>query len=337
MEEHMFAYEIDPAKGLQRVERPDPEPAPGHVVVRMRAASLNYRDLLVLRGSYGGTAATRIVPISDGAGEVVAVGRGVTRFVVGVRVAGIFMQSWLDGPLREPHWASALGGARDGVLAEQVVLHEDGLVPIPAHLSFAQAATLPCAAVTAWNALFETRRVAVGETVLVQGTGGVSIFALQLARAAGARVIVTSSSDAKLERARALGASATINYRTTPEWGEAARRLTGGRGVDHVVEVGGAGTLDQSLQAVRVGGSVTMVGVLTGGSGQVKTSALLLKNVQLAGIYVGSRAMFESLNRALEEHAIVPVIDKTLPFDGAAAAYRYLESGAHFGKVVIEI
>jgi NADPH:quinone reductase-like Zn-dependent oxidoreductase len=333
----MLAYEIDSAKGLHRVERPDPEPAPGHVVVRVRAVSLNYRDLLILRGTYGVASAARVVPISDGAGEVIAVGRGVTRFAVGDRVAGIFMQSWIEGPLRESHWASALGGARDGVLAEKIVLHEDGLVPVPAHLSFAQAATLPCAAVTAWNALFETHHVAPGETVLVQGTGGVSLFALQLARAAGAQVIVTSSSDAKLDRARSLGAWATINYRKTPEWGEEARRLTGGRGVDHVVEVGGAGTLDQSLQAVRVGGSVTMIGVLTGGGGNVKTAALLLKNLHLDGIYVGSRAMFESLNRALAAHQLAPVIDKTFPFDDAAAAYRHLESGAHFGKVVIEL
>jgi NADPH:quinone reductase-like Zn-dependent oxidoreductase len=333
----MLVYEITPDTGLTRAERPDPTPGPGQVIVRVRAASLNYRDLMVVRGTYGNKTQRKVIPLSDGAGEVVAVGPGVTRFAVGDRVAAIFMQSWLSGPPRAEYSSSALGGALDGMLAEKVALHEDGLARLPDALSFAQGATLPCAAVTAWNALFEGQRVAPGETVLVQGTGGVSIFALQLARAAGARVIVTSSSDAKLERARAMGAVATINYKSTPDWSEEVRRLTGGVGVDHVVEVGGAGTLDQSLQAVRVGGTVSVIGVLSGFGGPVKTVLLLQKSIQLRGIYVGSRAMFDALNRALVAGAIEPVIDKVFSFDQAAEAYRHLESAAHFGKVVIKL
>lgn len=334
----MKAYEIVRGKGLDGltpVERPEPEAEPGHVVVRVRAASLNYRDLLIARGTYDDGGLPRLVPLSDGAGEVVAVGAGVTRLSRGDRVVAAFMQSWVCGAPRAEHGASALGGAIDGVLAERVALRAEGLVRLPDALSFEQAATLPCAGVTAWNALCASGRLVPGDRVLTEGTGGVSIFALQVARAAGAAVVATSSSDAKLERLRALGAAATINYRRTPAWGEEARSLTGGVGVDHVVEVGGVGTLEQSLGAVRVGGTVSMIGVFTGTHGDVSTGTILRKTVRLQGILVGSREMLEALVRAVAERRIEPVVDSVFPFDRARDAYRHLESGTHFGKVVI--
>lgn len=335
----MRVYEIVPGKGvdgLAQVERPEPSAEPGHVVVRIRATSLNFRDVLIARGLYPG-AARPLVPLSDGAGEVVSVGSGVTRFKPGDRVAAAFMQSWVSGPLQPGHGASALGGSLDGVLAEQVAFHQEGLVRLPDTLSFEQAATLPCAGVTAWNALFESGRVSPGERVLTQGTGGVSVFAIQLARAAGASVIATSSSDAKLERARALGATATINYKATPAWGAEVVRMTGGAGVEHVIEVGGAGTLDQSLAAARIAGTVSIIGVLTGARSELSTGAVLGKTVRLQGIFVGSRQMLESLVRAVTERGIEPVVDRVFPFDQAPDAFRYLESGAHVGKVVVTV
>ena len=244
------------------------------------------------------------------------------------------MQTWTEGALTEAKSKSALGGAIDGVLAEQVVLHEDGLVAVPDHLSFEEAATLPCAAVTAWNALIEGG-VRAGDTVLTLGTGGVSLFALQFARMAGARVIITSGSDEKLERAKQLGASDGVNYKTTPEWDKKVRDLTGGVGVDRVVEVGGAGTLPRSLKAVRVGGHVALIGVLTGG--ECNPMPVLMKAVRLQGVFVGSRAMFEAMNRAVALHGMRPVIDRVFPFEEARAAYRHLESGAHFGKIVLQL
>jgi NADPH:quinone reductase-like Zn-dependent oxidoreductase len=321
---------------LRSEELPEPRPGPGQVRVRVRAASLNYRDLLVVKGLYSRNLALPLVPLSDGAGEVVEVGPGVTRFAPGARVAGIFMQTWLDGAITEAKGKSALGGAIDGVLAEQVVLHEDGLVAVPDHLSFEEAATLPCAAVTAWNGLVEGGGLRAGETVLTLGTGGVSLFALQFARMAGARVIATSSSDAKLERAKQLGASDGINYKTTPEWDKKVRELTGGVGVDHVVEVGGAGTLPRSLKAVRTGGHVSLIGVLAGAA-ETNPMPVLMKAVRLQGVFVGSRAMFEAMDRAIALHQMRPVIDRVFPLDEARAAYRHLESGAHFGKVVIRM
>jgi NADPH:quinone reductase-like Zn-dependent oxidoreductase len=320
---------------LRLEELPDPRPGPGQVRVRVRAASLNYRDLLVVKGLYSRNLALPLIPLSDGAGEVVEVGPSTTRFAVGARVAGIFMQTWLDGALTEAKSKSALGGAIDGVLAEQVVLHEDGLVAAPDHLTFEEAATLPCAAVTAWNALIQGG-VRAGETVLTLGTGGVSLFALQFARMAGARVIATSSSDAKLERAKQLGASDGVNYKTTPEWDKKARDLTGGVGVDHVVEVGGAGTLARSLKAMRMGGHVALIGVLAGG-GDCNPTPVLMKAVRLQGVYVGSRAMFEAMNQAIALHQMKPVIDRVFPFEEARAAYRHMESGAHFGKIVLRL
>ena len=317
-------------------ERADPVPGPHDVVVRVRATSLNYRDLMVLTGSYGRGSKPNLVPLSDGAGEVIEVGESVTRVKVGDRVCAIFMQRWLGGAMTREAQASSLGGAIDGVLAEQVMLHEDGLVPVPDHLSYEEAATLPCAAVTAWNALVARGRLAAGETVLVQGSGGVSVFALQFARLTGARVIATSSSDDKLERLRALGASELINYRRTPEWDAAAKDATGGRGADHVVEVGGAGTLARSLACVSLGGRISVIGLLSGAA-EIDPMPILRHSATVQGIYVGSRQMFEAMNRAIAEHEMRPVVDRVFPFADTVAAFRYFESQAHFGKVVIAL
>ena len=311
-----------------------PRPARRQVLVRMRAASLNYRDLLVATGRYGKTEVRPgLVPLSDGAGEVAAVGPDVTRVKEGDRVAGIFMQGWIAGPPDESYRATALGGSIDGVLAEYVLFEEEGLVHLPEHLSFEEGACLPCAGVTAWNALTALRPVGPEQTVLLLGTGGVSILALQFAHAAGARVIVTSSSDEKLARAKELGAAEGVNYRTHPDWEKEVWALTGKRGVDHVVEVGGAGTLPKSIAATRVGGAVHLIGVLTGG--QIDPLPVMQKAIDLRGVFVGSREMFEAMNRAVAFHRIQPVIDRVFPFEEAQAAYRHLESQAHLGKVVI--
>jgi NADPH:quinone reductase-like Zn-dependent oxidoreductase len=334
----MKAFQIQNTFGLDSlnlVDLPDPKPGPGQVLVRVRAASLNFRDLLTVKGLYNPRMPLPRIPFSDGAGEVVATGAGVTRVKPGDRVAGIFMQTWLGGRPTAAMTESALGGAIDGMLAEQVVLHEDGLVHIPAHLSYEEASTLPCAAVTAWNALFCEGRLQPGHTVLVQGTGGVSIFALQFARMVGARVIATSSSDEKLARARALGASEGINYRTTPDWEKKVWELTGREGVDHVIEVGGAGTINKSLQCLRLAGTISMIGVLAGGSAEVRTVLMLHKYARVQGIYVGSREMFEGMNRAIAGHALRPVVDRVFPFTEARQALRHMESAAHFGKIVL--
>lgn len=335
----MKLYEIaqpESIGALTLVERPRPAPGPGQVLIRVRACSLNYRDLAVVRGTYARGLKLPLIPLSDGAGEVVEVGPGVTRFAVGDRVAAIFMQGWIAGGPREEYGRSALGGAIDGMLAEYVALNQEGLVAIPAHLTYEDAATLPCAAVTAWNALVSEGRLKAGDTVAVLGSGGVSVFALQFARLTGARVIATSSSEEKLARLLELGASDGVNYRTTSEWDKRVRELTAGRGVDHVVEVGGAGTLARSLNAVRQGGRVSLIGVLSG-AGQVDPTPVLRKAVTLQGIYVGSRAMFEDMNRAIETAGMRPVVDRVFPFAEAREAYRYLESAAHFGKIVISL
>ena len=332
----MKAYELHPNEGfeaLQVVDRPSSPLGPRDVRVRVRAVSLNYRDLVMARGAKKRN--KRIVPASDGAGEVVAVGEAVTRLAVGDRVAGAFFPTWLAGGMLETHHASALGGSLDGMLAEEVVLAETAWVKIPSYFSFEQASTLPCAGVTAWNALFEAAPLKSGETVLVQGTGGVSIFALQLARAAGARVVATTSSPEKRARLETMGAAKTIDYKQEPKWGEAAR--TGGRGVDVVVEVGGAGTFDQSVKALRHGGTMSLLGVLAGTQGPIDTYAVLYKNIRVHGVYVGSVTMFEDLVRALEISKIEPVIDRMFPFADARAAYEHLASGQHFGKVIITI
>jgi NADPH:quinone reductase-like Zn-dependent oxidoreductase len=334
----MKLYELQPKSGLDSItpaQRPDPRPGPGEVLLRMHAWSLNYRDLLVARGAYGAPPQAGLVPLSDGAGEVVEVGPGVARVKPGDRVAGCFMQGWLGGEVSADVARTALGGAIDGMLAEYKVLSAEGVVKLPAHLSYAEAAALPCAAVTAWNALVREARVKAGDVVVLQGTGGVSLFALQFARLHGARCIITSSSAEKLAVAKSMGADDLINYRETPDWEKAVLELTGGRGADVVVEVGGAGTLEKSLNAVRYGGIVTLIGVLTGTAGPIPTAAILRRHMRVQGIYVGSREMFDEMNRAIAQHGLKPHIDRAFGFDDARAAYEHLAAAAHTGKVVI--
>jgi NADPH:quinone reductase-like Zn-dependent oxidoreductase len=335
----MRRYEVRGRFGLDSLiitEQPDPEPGPGQVLVRVRACSLNYRDLLVVKGLYNPKLRLPIVPLSDGAGCVAAIGAGVTRFKPGDRVVAAFMEHWIAGELTDEKARSALGAGNAGMLAEYVVLHEEGLVSIPDHLTDEEAATLPCAGVTAWHALITEGQLVPGATVLIQGTGGVSIFALQFARLAGARVIGTSSSDAKLERARQLGLSEGINYNTTPEWDRRVRELTAGRGVDHVVEVGGAGTLSRSFRATRPDGRISLIGILTHG-GEIDPVPVLMKNLRVQGIFVGSREMFEAMNRAIALHRLRPVVDRVFSFEEAPAALRHMENAAHFGKICIRI
>jgi NADPH:quinone reductase-like Zn-dependent oxidoreductase len=338
----MRAYVLEDRPGLEAlslIERPDPTPGPGQALIGVKAVALNYRDLLVVRGTYAdGALPLGSIPVSDGAGEVIAVGKGVTRVRPGDRVAATFMPGWISGPLTPSKQATSLGGGGvDGMLAERVVLDAEALVVIPPSLSFEEAATLPCAGVTAWYALFVGGAVQPGHDVLLLGTGGVSIFALQFAKAAGARVILTSSSAAKLEYARSLGADVLINYTTTPEWDVEVLSATKGLGVDHAVEVGGPGTLNRTLNALKFGGSMSLMGVLTGLSDQVNTGAILHKNIRIQGTYVGSREMFETMVAAITVNRLSPVIDQVFPFIAAPAAYAHLEAGRHFGKVVIRV
>jgi NADPH:quinone reductase-like Zn-dependent oxidoreductase len=323
--------------GLELSSAPRMALGPHDVRVRMRAVALNYRDLMVARGD-SGVPDRSFVAASDGAGEVVAVGADVTAFRVGDRVTGSFFPDWIDGAATATTTARGLGGSVDGVLAEEVVLREDAWVAMPAHMDFVEAATLPCAAVTAWNALFETAPLNPGASVLLLGTGGVSIWALQLAKAAGLRVIITSSDDDKLERARALGADGTINYRRTPEWDKEVLRLTQGRGVDRVLEVGGPDTLSRSIAATRMGGTIAVIGRLTGTSQVAFDPVALFSGAKrLVGVMVGSREMAEELARFVELTGIRPVIDKMFSFEDARAAYAHLEKAQHFGKVVIKV
>ena len=334
----MKLYELQPRPGLDSItpaQRPDPRPGPGEVLLRMHAWSLNFRDLLVARGAYGAPPQAGLIPLSDGAGEVVEAGPGVTRVRPGDRVAGCFMQGWLAGEVSADYARTALGGAIDGMLTEYKVLSAEGVVKLPASLSYEEAATLPCAAVTAWNALVREARVKAGDVVVLQGTGGVSLFALQFAKLHGARCVITSGSDDKLALARGLGADEVINYRKQPDWEKAVMALTGGRGADVVVEVGGAGTLEKSLNAVRFGGIVTLIGVLTGTAGPIPTAAILRRHMRVQGIYVGSREMFDEMNRAIALHGLKPHIDRVFGFDEARGAYEHLAGASHAGKVVI--
>jgi NADPH:quinone reductase-like Zn-dependent oxidoreductase len=322
---------------LEIVERPDPAPGPGQALVRLRAASLNYRDLLTVEGKYNPKLKLPLIPCSDGTGEVVATGDGVTRVRPGDRVCGIFAQAWIAGEPARERMRSTLGGPLDGTLAELAVYDQEGLVKVPEHLTDEEAATLPCAGVTAWTCL---QRVTAGDTVLLQGTGGVSIFALQLARLRGARVILTSSSDDKLARAREPGTGPeilTINYRETPDWGAKAKELTGGGGVDLVVEVGGAGTLGQSLKAVRMGGTISLIGNLAGNTAEIPLPLIFMQNVRIQGILVGPRESFEALNRAVALHTLRPVIDRVFPLADVRAAFEYMAAGGHFGKIAVRI
>lgn len=322
-------------EGLEIKEGDTPRPGPGEVLVHVRANSLNFRDLRVAQGKYDPKMPLPRIPLSDGAGEVAEIGAGVTRVRTGDRVAAIFMQNWLAGDIQAYHAGSALGGALDGMLRDYVVLSEEGVVKLPGHLSYEEGATLPCAAVTAWNAVTVQSVIRPAETLLIQGTGGVSLFALEFAKMCGAKVIATSSSDEKLARVLTLGAAETINYRQTPQWARRVKELTGGAGVDHIVEVGGAGTLPQSLHSVRVGGSISVIGVLSGTSGEIPVSLILHKSIQIHGIYVGSRQMFEEMNRAIDLHKTKPVIARIFGVEEIREAFTYLESGAHFGKIVI--
>jgi len=322
---------------LELREASSPRPGLGQVTIRIRACSLNHRDLNIVSGSYANVALKQgAIPVSDGAGEVVAIGPGVSRWEPGDRVAPIFMQRWFGGPLLPEYMPFALGGPSDGVLAEEIVVSEEGLVRIPAHLSYEQAATLPCAALTAWNAAFVKGQLQAGQTVVTLGTGGVSIFAAQLALMSGARVIATTGSEEKIERLRKLGVTDVINHRMAPDWDARVRELTGGRGADLVIETGGPGSLQKSIGAIRYGGHISAMGNLAG-KGTIDPGSLLAKRASLSGIQVGSRDMFETMNRAIEVNKLLPVIDRVFDFDEARGAYEYLASGRHFGKVVIRV
>ncbi|GIU82210.1 MAG: NAD(P)-dependent alcohol dehydrogenase [Acidobacteria bacterium] len=334
----MKAFEIREfgIDNLALVDREIPKPSANEVLVKFHAVSLNYRDLLMVTGRYNPNLKVPIVPCSDGAGEVVEVGKDVKRWKVGDRVMPIFMQGWIDGSIEYKKARTALGGDLDGCLREFGVFHEEGLVGIPENFSYEEAATLPCAALTAYNALFVSGSVKSGETVLTQGTGGVSIFALQFAKAVGAKVFITSSSNEKLQRAKNLGADELINYKETPDWDQAVLELTEKRGVDHIIELGGAGTLQKSLKAVKMGGYIAVIGVLAG-KGEFDPILILMKAIRVQGIFVGSREMFEQMNEFIEKHNIKPIIDRTFEFENTIEAFKFMESGSHFGKVVIRL
>jgi NADPH:quinone reductase-like Zn-dependent oxidoreductase len=322
---------------LKLVECDVPEPTDGQVLIKVHVTSLNYRDHAVVTGKYfGGVLQRDTVPLSDGAGEVTAIGPNASRFKEGDRVAGCFFQGWVDG-VPDPTKLMALGSPADGMLAEFVLLHEDGVVAVPDHLSYEEAACLPCAGLTAWSALMVSGSIQPGQTMLALGTGGVSIFALQFAKMSGARVIITSCDDAKLERAKALGADDIVNYETTPDWDQEVLKLTNGRGVDHIVEVGGAGTLAKSFLSIGFRGQISLIGVLSGRDGDTNPHGLMLKNACLTGIFVGSRVMFEQMNQAITINQMNPVIDRVFAFEDAADAFDYQLSAKHLGKVVIKV
>lgn len=336
----MRVWELKDAFGLDNMtlgERPDPEPGPGEVLLRMKAASLNFRDTLLVEGGYGARITTPLIPVSDGVGEVVATGPGVAGCKVGDRVCPLFFQSWQGGEARQAKMFDSLGGPVDGALGELRTFPERGVARVPEHLSDAEAASLPCAGLTAWSALTAFTPLRAGDTVLVQGTGGVALFALQFAKLAGARVIITSSSDAKLDRARALGADHLINYGTTPDWDRTVKDLTGGEGCDHVIELGGAETVDKSIRAARTGAQVSVIGVLSGAKAAVTLPLVVMRSLRMQGVTVGSRDDFEAMCRAMAEAAMHPVVDRVFPFEEAPEAFRYLKAGGHFGKVCIGI
>ena len=323
--------------GINLVQNDVPPPGPGQVHVRFHAASLNYRDLMVVLGQYNPKIGLPRIPGSDASGEIVDVGEGVTEWKPGDRVASLFFQDWADGEITQGIGKSALGGSIDGVFATDRVLPAHGIIRIPDALSFPQAATLPCAALTAWNALVEKGNVHAGQTVLIQGPGGVSLFGLQIAKAHGARVILTSSSDEKLERGRALGADETINYKSTPDWDAEVLKLTDGVGADHIVEVGGSGTMPKSFNAVRQSGQIHLIGVLAEPGKGVDVLPVLRKSIYLNGVFVGSRAMFTRLNAAITATGLEPVIDRTFALAEARQAFAFMQSGSHFGKIVLSL
>ncbi len=336
----MKALVVEGSFGLDSLslqERPDPTPGPGEVVLGMRAASLNYRDLLMVQGLYNPRQTLPLIPASDGVGEVLAVGAGVTRVAVGDRVCPIFAQAWLAGEPTRAKLKTTLGGPLNGTLTQKMLLSAESVVKVPAYLTDAEAACLPCAAVTAWSALVTQGRVTAGDSVLTLGTGGVSVFALQLGKMLGARVMVTSSSGEKLERARELGADAVVNYVDEPEWGRTAKAFAGGDGIDHVIEVGGGKTLAQSLKAVRPGGTISIIGVLAGTTTDVNLLPVLMQNIRLQGVIVGHRESFEAMNRALEAHQLRPVVDRVFALSETQAALKHMGRGDHFGKICIDL
>lgn len=337
----MRAYQIQDDWSLGNIrltELPEPTPGSSEVLVRMKAASLNYRDLVVPQRGYGHKTGTLpLIPISDGTGEVVAVGDRVTRVQLGDRVCPLCMQNWIAGPPNQKRLSGSLGGPLDGVMAEFRVFPEDGVSRIPEQLSDLEAATLPCAALTAWSAIVTEGRITAGDTVLVQGTGGVALFALQFARLCGARVFVISGSDVKLERARKLGADAGLNYNTQPEWYRTVREWSGSEGVDHIVELGGPATLPQSLRAIRPGGTLSMIGVLSGPTVEAQLGLIVTRQVRLQGITVGSRDGFEAMTRAIAQHALRPILDRTFGFEELRPAFDHLASGTHFGKITLSL
>ena len=334
----MKAYEIQEfgVERLALVEREKPTPKENEILIKFRAVSLNYRDLMLVKGWYNPKLKMPVVPISDGAGEVVGIGENVTRWKIGDRVMLSIMRGWIDGDISFEKTRTGRGGDVDGCLRQFGIFDKNALVKIPRHLSYEEGATLPCAAVTAWNALKVSGDLKKGDVVLILGTGGVSIFALQFAKHLGAETIITSSSDEKLARANILGANSLINYKKNPDWDQAVSVLTGKRGVDHVIEIGGAGTLGKSLNSVKTGGHIAVIGVLAN-TGDFSILPVLMKAVKLQGIYVGSREMFEEMNEFISKNLIKPVVDKVFEFEEAREALKYMESGSHFGKIVVKI
>lgn len=335
----MRVFQIEGDWGIQNLRlgtRPDPAPGPGQVLLRMAASSLNYRDLVVLDRGYGAhTGTLPLIPLSDGVGRVVAVGPGVTRVAVGQRVCPLFFQGWTGGEPDLSRLTQSLGGPIDGTMADHMCLAEDGVVAVPEYLTDVEAATLPCAALTAWSALTGFAPTRPGDRVLVQGSGGVALFALQLAKLLGAHVTVISSSDAKIERLRQLGADATIDRRAVPQWGKATRDITGGRGYDHVVELGGEETLPESLRCIRPGGTISLIGVLSGSAATVRLGPIVTRQVRLQGVTVGHRDGFEAMLRALDQHRLRPVVDRVFAFEELREALARLRSGAQVGKICI--
>jgi len=336
----MKVFQIENDWGMDNLKvssRPDPKPGAGQVLLRMKASAINYRDLLVPERGYGSrTGPLPLIMLSDGVGEVVEVGAGVTRVKVGERALPCFNQSWISGPVSAERLSRTLGGSMDGTMAEYMCLPQETIVRAPAYLSDLEAASLPCAALTAWSALVTYESLGPGSKVLVQGTGGVALFAIQIAKLLGAHVTVISSSDEKIARAKALGADAAINYRATPEWYRATRDITGGAGYDHIVELGGEKTLGQSLRCIRPGGTLSMIGVLSGGSMSAQLGYVVTRHVRLQGITVGNRDGFEAMLRAFEQHQVKPAIDHVFAFGELKEAMAYLKKGAHFGKVCIQ-
>lgn len=332
----MKAYRVENQFGIDSVVEAslDPEPVhPGSVRLQMKASTLNFRDLLMVKGHYNPKQPLPLVPLSDGVGAVVEVGEGVSRVKIGDRVSPLFARGWLGGEMDREVLKGTHGGPLDGTLREEMVIDEASVVKVPEHLTDVQAAALPCAGVTAWSALVTLGGVKAGDDVLLLGTGGVSIMALQFAKALGANVIITSSSDEKLERAKALGADHLVNYSADPKWGKTVRDLTGGRGVDHVVEVGGIGTLNQSLRAVRSNGTVSLIGVLAGNQADTSLLPVLMNNIRVQGVFVGHRQSFEAMNRCIAAHRIEPVVSDTFAVSEIRDALRLMEKSGHFGKI----